>query len=67
MFNNKVKSCTVPGKHSKIFILKGAAVFWVLGASFFCIILHASFHNLEALQNVDGGDTLLTGSICEDV
>merc|ERR1712045_574815 len=45
----------------------GAAVFWVLGASFFCIILHASFHNLEAQQNVDGGDTLLTGSICEDV
>ena len=45
----------------------GAAVFWVLGASFFCIILHASFHNFEALQDGDGGEPLLTGNITEDV
>lgn len=27
----------------------GAAMFWVLGASFFVITLHASFYNIEAL------------------
>lgn len=27
----------------------GAAMFWVLGASFFLITLHASFYNIEAL------------------
>jgi len=56
-----------------IFLLAGAgaAVFWVLGASFFCIILHASFHNFDALQQDgeggDGGKALLTGNITEDV
>lgn len=27
----------------------GAAMFWVLGASFFVITLHASFYNIDAL------------------
>lgn len=27
----------------------GAAMFWVLGASFFLITVHASFYNIEAL------------------
>lgn len=27
----------------------GAAMFWVLGASFFIITLHASFYNIDAL------------------
>lgn len=33
----------------------GAAMFWVLGASFFVITLHASFYNIEAL--IQEGDS----------
>lgn len=29
----------------------GAAMFWVLGASFFVITLHAAFYNIDALIN----------------
>ena len=48
----------------------GGAVFWVLGASFFCIILHASFHNFDALQDGnsgENGEAVLIGNITEDV
>jgi len=48
----------------------GAAVFWVLGASFFCIILHASFHNFDTLQDGNSGEdgeAVLIGNISEDV
>lgn len=31
----------------------GAAMFWVLGASFFIITLHASFYNIDALISED--------------
>lgn len=29
----------------------GAAMFWVLGASFFLITLHAAFYNIDVLVN----------------
>lgn len=42
--------CSMP-----IFYLAGAgaAMFWVLGASFFVITLHASFYNIDAVLSED--------------
>lgn len=37
----------------------GAAMFWVLGASFFLITLHASFYNIEALITEDDSFPLI--------
>lgn len=54
--------CSIP-----LFVIVGAgsAVFWVIGASFFFIALHASFYNFDAL---DINDTVpLTGNIVEEV
>ncbi|XP_018333663.1 prenylated Rab acceptor protein 1-like [Agrilus planipennis] len=34
----------------------GAAMFWVLGASFSLIMLHAAFYNIEALVTEDEGE-----------
>lgn len=50
-----------------ILLLTGAgpSVFWVLGASLLCIILHATFYNFE-IHGGDEGDALLTGQITED-
>ena len=59
-----VAFCSIP-----LFLLAGAgsAVFWVIGASFFFIGLHASFYNFDALD-LDNPDTQpLTGSIVEEV
>ena len=46
----------------------GTAVFWVLGASCFCVILHASLYNFDALDvGINGdGEALLTGHITEN-
>lgn len=50
-----------------ILLLTGAgpSVFWVLGASLFCIILHATFYNFE-IHGGDDVEALLTGQITED-
>lgn len=37
----------------------GAAMFWVLGASFLLITLHASFYNIEALITEEDNFPLL--------
>ncbi|KAK6633687.1 hypothetical protein RUM44_004294 [Polyplax serrata] len=37
----------------------GAAVFWVLGASFFIITLHAAFFNIEAVVKTEDSFGLL--------
>ena len=47
-------------------IVAGSAVFWVLGASFFFVVLHAAFYNFDALD-VDSDTQELTGSIVEEV
>ena len=51
-----------------MFLLAGAgsAVFWVIGASFFVIGLHATFYNFDALDIMDDQQEL-TGSIVEEV
>lgn len=50
-----------------LFVIVGAgtAVFWVIGASFFFIALHASFYNFDALDIND--QQPLTGNIVEEV
>lgn len=60
-----VAVCSIP-----LFLLAGAgaAVFWVIGASFFVIGLHASFYNFDAIDDVNIEDTQkLTGNIVEEV
>jgi hypothetical protein len=43
-------------------------VFWVIGASFFVIGLHASFYNFDAIDDLSADDKLqLTGNIVEEV
>ena len=51
-----------------MFLLAGAgsAVFWVIGASFFVIGLHATFYNFDALDIMEDQQEL-TGSIVEEV
>ena len=51
-----------------MFLLAGAsgAVFWVIGASFFIIALHATFYNFDALDLAEDQQEL-TGSIVEEV
>ena len=50
------------------FIFVGAVVFWVIGASFFVIGLHASFYNFDAIDDLSADDKLqLTGNIVEEV
>ncbi|XP_023345533.1 prenylated Rab acceptor protein 1 [Eurytemora carolleeae] len=44
----------------------GGVVFWVLGASLFCISLHAGFYNYDALD-VPEDQEPLTGTIVEEV
>ena len=58
-----VAICSIP-----MFLLAGAgsAVFWVIGASFFVIGLHATFYNFDALDIMDDQQEL-TGSIVEEV
>ena len=46
--------------------ISGAVVFWVIGASFFVICLHASFYNFDALDLMDDQQEL-TGNIVEEV
>jgi hypothetical protein len=55
--------CCIP-----LFLLAGAGgvVFWVLGASLFCISSHAAFYNYDALD-VPEDQEPLTGEIVEDV
>ena len=50
-----------------LFVIAGAgtAVFWVIGASFFIVALHASFYNFDALDIND--QQPLTGQIVEEV
>lgn len=58
-----VAICSIP-----LFLLAGAgsAVFWVIGASFFVVALHASFYNFDALDIADDQQEL-TGAIVEEV
>jgi len=58
-----VALCSIP-----MFLLAGAGavVFWVIGASFFVICLHATFYNFDALDLMDDQQEL-TGSIVEEV
>jgi len=55
--------CCIP-----LFLLAGAGgvVFWVLGASLFCISMHAAFYNYDALD-VPEDQEPLTGEIVEEV
>jgi hypothetical protein len=55
--------CSIP-----LLLLAGAGgvVFWVLGASLFCVSLHAGFYNYDALD-VPEDQEPLTGTIVEDV
>lgn len=51
-----------------VFLLTGAgsAAFWVLGATCFCVILHASLYNWEVYGgNYSEGEPLLTGHITD--
>jgi len=58
-----VAVCSIP-----LFLLAGAGavVFWVIGASFFVICLHASFYNFDALELMEDQQEL-TGAIVEEV
>ncbi len=56
-----------PNRFPSPFHLKGSAVFWVLGASFFFIGLHASLYDYTALDVDMSDQQQLTGSIVEDV
>jgi len=58
-----VAVCSVP---MFLFAGAGAVVFWVIGASFFVICLHASFYNFDALD-ITEDQQALTGSIVEEV
>ena len=58
-----VAVCSVP---LFLFVGAGAVVFWVIGASFFVICLHASFYNFDALDLIEDQQEL-TGSIVEEV
>ena len=49
-----------------LFTFLGSAVFWVIGASFFFIGLHAAFYNFDALD-LDSDTQQLTGDIVEEV
>ena len=49
------------------FWYSGTAVFWVIGASFFVIGLHASFYNFDALDLPLDDTQKLTGQIIEEV
>jgi len=52
----------------EINLFTGAAVFWVIGASFFVIGLHASFYNFDAIDDLSADDKQqLTGNIVEEV
>jgi len=44
----------------------GSVVFWVLGASMFCITLHAAFYNYDALEVPEDTEQLV-GTIVEEV
>jgi len=50
-----------------VFAGAGTAVFWVIGASFFIIALHASFYNFDALDLPLDDTQQLTGQIIEEV
>jgi len=52
-----------------LFVIAGAgtAVFWVIGASFFVIGIHASFYNFDALDLPLDDTQKLTGQIIEEV
>ena len=58
-----VAICSIP-----MFLLAGAsgAVFWVIGASFFIIAMHATFYDFDALDLAEDQQEL-TGSIVEEV
>ena len=58
-----VAVCSIP-----MFLLAGAsgAVFWVIGASFFVIALHATFYDFDALDLMEDQQEL-TGKIVEEV
>jgi len=58
-----VSLCCIP-----LFLLAGAGgvVFWVLGASIFCISLHAAFYNYDALDVPEDQEQLI-GEIVEEV
>ena len=58
-----VAICSIP-----MFLLAGAsgAVFWVIGASFFVIALHATFYDFDALDLMEDQQEL-TGKIVEEV
>jgi len=58
-----VAVCSIP---MFLFAGAGAVVFWVIGASFFVICLHASFYNFDALDIIEDQQEL-TGSIVEEV
>ena len=43
-------------------------MFWVIGASFFVIGLHAAFYNFDAIDDLTADDKQqLTGKIVEEV
>ena len=48
-------------------LISGTAVFWVIGASFFVIAIHASFYNFDALDLPLDDTQKLTGQIFEEV
>ena len=50
----------------KTIFFAGSAVFWVIGASFFVIGMHATFYNFEALDIMED-QIELTGTIVEEV
>ena len=58
-----VAICSIP-----MFLLAGAsgAVFWVIGASFFIIAMHATFYDFDALDLAEDQQEL-TGTIVEEV
>ncbi len=59
---------TYPDSLKQAFVPAGAAVFWVIGASFFVIGLHASFYNFDAIDDLVADDKQqLTGNIVEEV
>lgn len=41
----------------------GAAIFWVLGVSFFLVILHASFYNIDAVVPDDQSELELLQTV----
>lgn len=62
-----IQANTCSFKNVNCFVLfTGAVVFWVIGASFFVICLHASFYNFDALDLMEDQQEL-TGAIVEEV